>query len=148
MFHSFQSSIVSLALSYSSTIVEWTADLWGLKMLNSKILCEEILPDNSDRCLTPPGELVMAVTSYQAQLRIMVPETPPLPDWLFSGRLLGLPENEFSAVSDLLLWSNLPMNYKETKPSITDISLTSCSFHNSLRCWGEEEGTVMFWTHW
>ena len=91
-------------------------------MLNSKIFREEISPDNSNGRLTPPGELVMAVTSYQAQLRIMV----------FSGRLLGLPENEFSAVSDLLLRSNLPMNYEETKPSITDISLTSRSFHNSL----------------
>ena len=61
---------------------------------------------------------------------------PPLPDWIFSGRLLGLPENEFSAVSDLLLWSNLPMNYEETQPSITYISLTSHSFSTKLlSCW-------------
>ena len=66
VFHSSQSSIVSLSLSYSSTIVEWTADQYGLKMLNSKILCEEVSPGNSNRRLTP-GELVMANTSYQAQ---------------------------------------------------------------------------------
>ena len=39
---------------------------------------------------------------------------PPFPAWLFSGRLLGLPVNEFSAVSDLLLWSNLKMNWNLT----------------------------------
>ena len=32
--------------------------------------------------------------------------------------------------------------YRETKPSITEISLTSRSFHNLLWCWGEEGGTV------
>ena len=38
---------------------------------------------------------------------------------------------------------------EETQPSITDVSLTSHSFSTmSLSCWGEEEGTVMFQTHW
>ena len=152
-------------------------------MLNSKILCEEVSPDNSK---ARDAQLLVYwyLQSRHIKPRIMVPETmmesrfPALtcsisgPTWtrVESILILGMasqfsppslssswlnllwpfvgPSREW-AVSDLLLWSNLPMNYEETQPSITYISLTSHSFSTmSLSCWGEEEGTVMFQTHW
>ena len=104
-------------------------------MLNSKIFREEISPDNSNGRLTPPGELVMAVTSYQAQLRI---ESWFLKLWgkagfqLWLAVLVATREPVSTVRVESILTLNLPMNYEETEPSIDNWHFSHLSLFSQL----------------
>ena len=104
-------------------------------MLNSKIFREEISPDNPNGRLTPPGELVMAVTSYQAQLRI---ESWFLKLWgkagfqLWLAVLVATREPVSTVRVESILTLSLPMNYEETEPSIDNWHFSHLSLFSQL----------------